>query len=155
MNMLIRNRLHNLPGFEFSNKNFNSLFNEFNNALGNTLNLPNSKDFNPNFEVIENKDNYEVNAELPGIELKDIKISLENSILTIKGEKKTIKEEKEKNYHINERKYGSFERKFELPENADEENIKAELKNGILSLYIAKNKKIAPKVKEIMINQEA
>ena len=153
MNMLVKNRLHNLPGFEFSNKDFNSLFNDFNGMLGNKFHLSNSNDFNPKFEVAENKKYYEVHAELPGIELNDVNISLENNILTIKGEKKSVKEEKDKNYHICERKYGSFERKFELPENADEENIKAELKDGILSLTIAKNEKVEQKAKQIKINQ--
>ncbi|MCP4176744.1 MAG: Hsp20/alpha crystallin family protein [bacterium] len=153
MNMLVKNRLHNLPRFDFSNKDFNSLFNEFNSVLGDTFHHSNTKNFNPKFEVVENKENYEVHAELPGIELKDVNISLENSILTIKGEKKSLEEENKKNYHICERKYGSFERKFELPENIDEENIKAELKNGILSLTIAKNEKVEPQAKQIEINQ--
>jgi len=105
----------------------------------------------PSLDVVETKDNYVVKAELPGMEAKDIDISLSNGILTIKGEKKQEKEEKDENYHRVECSYGSFVRSVRLPEEVKTDHINAKYKDGVLKVTLpklpeAKSKQIKVKV---------
>ena len=88
---------------------------------------------------------------MPGVDEKDVQLELINDTLKIKGDKKQQKEEKEKNYYRIERSYGSFQRVLSLPEDADQDNIKAVYKNGIMNITIPR--KAAPKteVKQIEI----
>ena len=92
----------------------------------------------PKVNVSEADKNITVTAELPGIEEKDIDVSLARGILTIKGENKTEKEEKDKNYYYMERSSGSFYRAIPVPDGADGDKAKATLKNGILTVNIPK-----------------
>ena len=103
----------------------------------------------PSVDVSESADKVTVKAEIPGMEPKDIDISLSGDLLTIKGEKKQEKETKDKNYHKIERSYGCFERSFTLPENADAENINANAENGVLEVVIPKVKESAKEAKKI------
>jgi HSP20 family protein len=106
----------------------------------------------PNVDIVENKDDYKLHADLPGLEKKDIKITVENGVLSISGEKKLDKKEKEKGkYYYYERSYGSFHRNFSLPENVDEKSINANFKNGVLELTIKKTEKAKPKEIEIKV----
>jgi len=79
----------------------------------------------PAVDVVEGEKAYEVTAELPGMDDKDIEVTLTDDVLTIKGEKREDKEEKEKNYRLSERHYGAFERSFEAPEGVDADKIEA------------------------------
>ncbi len=88
-------------------------------------------------EEAKNKE-IKVSAEIPGVEPKDIDVSVEDGILTIKGEKKYEREEKEKGQYRMERSYGSFERTIELPAEVDESKAKAEFKKGVLRLTLPK-----------------
>ena len=106
----------------------------------------------PSLDVSETKDEYVVKAEIPGIDPKDIDISLSDGMLTIKGEKKQEKEEKEENYHLVERSYGTFTRSIQLSGEVQAEKIKAEYKNGILKVVLPKSEKA--KQKEIKIQVE-
>ncbi len=92
----------------------------------------------PTVDIVEKNDAYEVMAELPGMEEKDIDVKLANSVLTIRGEKQEEKEEKRKDYHLHERRFGSFERSFAVPEGVDTDKIEANFKNGILTLRLPK-----------------
>ncbi len=103
----------------------------------------------PTLDVSETKDSYVVKAELPGIDPKEIDISLMNDILTIKGEKKQEKEEKEENYHIIERSYGAFTRSVRLPGQVQSDKINATFKNGVLKVTLPKTEEA--KKKEIKI----
>ena len=91
-------------------------------------------------DVSEGKKEITVKAEIPGCNAKDIDVSLEGQILTIKGEKKQEKEEKEENFHRVERSYGSFTRRMNLPAEVDQENIDASYKKGVLKLVFKKTK---------------
>jgi HSP20 family protein len=109
--------------------------------------------FSPKVDITENGQNYQINAELPGLTEKEIKVSLENNTLSISAEKseENSKEEKDMNYIVRERSYGSFQRSIKLPQNIDGNQVKAEFKNGVLSIEIPKaakeeTKKIAIKV---------
>ncbi len=106
----------------------------------------------PALDVTETKDNLIVKAELPGIDPKDVEISLSGNILTIKGEKKQEKEEKDENYHLVERRYGSFVRSIRLPVEVQEDKIEASYKNGVLKVVLPKSEKA--KRKEIKIKVE-
>lgn len=96
--------------------------------------------FVPRIDIKENKTNYKIIAELPGMEKDDVKVEVNDHILTVAGEKKEEKEEKEDNYYWVERSYGSFHRSFSLPEDIKEDKIKAGFKNGVLTLTIPRSK---------------
>jgi HSP20 family protein len=94
--------------------------------------------FWPQVDVTETDKEIKVSADIPGVESKDIDVSVENGTLVIKGEKKYEREEKEKGQYRMERSYGSFERSIELPAEVDESKAKAEFKKGVLRLTLPK-----------------
>lgn len=108
--------------------------------------------WHPSVDVAETKDAYEVKAEIPGIRKEDIHISLEDHVLTLKGEKKQESETKNKNVHTVERVYGKFERSFRLPEGVKSEGIKAKYDNGVLTVEIPKAEEAKPR--EIAVTVE-
>ena len=101
--------------------------------------------WNPAVDISENEKDYVVKAEIPGLKKNDIKISIEDDMLTLSGERKFENEQKENNYHRVERSYGKFQRAFHLPEGTKADEIKANYKNGVLSLTIPKPEKVKPK----------
>ncbi len=92
----------------------------------------------PAINVKENENNYQIEVAAPGFEKKDFSISMEQGVLTISGEKKEEKEEKDEKYTRREFGYSSFSRSFTLPQNVNEEDVKASFENGILRLDIKK-----------------
>lgn len=106
----------------------------------------------PAVNVYEDETGFRMEVAVPGMEKGDFKINLRDNILLISAEKKTEKQEEEKNFTRREFNYSSFRRSFALPENVDQDNIKAEYNNGILHLTIPKMKKeSAPEGKSIDI----
>ncbi len=105
----------------------------------------------PAVDLEETEDAFKITAELPGMTKKDIKITLENNVLSISGEKKGEKEVKEKNYHRVERSYGKFHRAFELPGAVNRDKIEAEYKDGILSISVPKTEEAKPKQIEVKV----
>ena len=103
----------------------------------------------PAIDMSETDKEISVHTEIPGMDAKDIDISLNGRVLTIKGEKKQEQEEKEKNYHRIERRYGSFSRSFELPADVDANNVNATYENGVLALSLPKTKEQSVKKIEI------
>ena len=103
----------------------------------------------PAVDVSEAPDKVVVKAEVPGMEAKDINISLSGDILTIKGEKKSEREEKKENYHLVERSYGSFSRSLRLPAAVDANKIEAVYKKGVLTITCPKKEEAKPKAIEI------
>ncbi len=81
---------------------------------------------------------YRIAVELPGVEEKDVELSVHNGIVTVKGEKKTEREEKGETWYFSERQYGSFQRSFRLPGDADEAGVSADLKDGVLTITVPK-----------------
>jgi HSP20 family protein len=106
--------------------------------------------WNPSVDIYESDDTLVLNAEVPGIDNKDIEIEIENNTLTIKGERKFEKETKEENFHRIERAYGSFCRSFSLPAYIDQEKIKAEHENGVLIIRMPKKIELKPKKVKIL-----
>ncbi|MBN2755287.1 MAG: Hsp20/alpha crystallin family protein [Candidatus Goldbacteria bacterium] len=105
----------------------------------------------PAVDVAEEKDRYIVKADLPGMKQEDIKVELDDSVLSISGERKHEKEENDekRNYHYYERSYGSFMRRFILPKGTDSEKIDAKYEHGVLQIIIPKTE--AKKAKEIKV----
>lgn len=103
----------------------------------------------PAFDVTENEDNYVFHAELPGMEPKDIDVSLTDGLLTVKGEKKKASEDKNRNYHRIERAYGTFERTFRIPDNVETQNLEASYKDGVLKLVLPKGASAKPRKIEV------
>ncbi len=92
----------------------------------------------PAVDIAEKEKSFEITAELPGMDEKDIEIKLSNGNLIIKGEKNEETEEKKKGYYLSERHYGSFERIFNLPKGVDSEQISAQYKKGLLTINLPK-----------------
>jgi HSP20 family protein len=100
--------------------------------------LPPVGDWAPSMDISETKDSLIARVEVPGMEQRDIQISLQESLLTIKGEKKQEKEEKEERYHRVERVYGAFTRTVRLPVAVDASKVTAICKNGLLTVTLPK-----------------
>jgi HSP20 family protein len=103
----------------------------------------------PAVDVMEDKECVRITAELPGVRQEDVRLSLENSLLTIRGEKKSQVEEKRDRAHRVERQYGSFERSFSLPSTVDVERIEARFTDGVLTVTLPKAEKAKPRQIEI------
>jgi HSP20 family protein len=108
-------------------------------------------DWAPLVDVIESEKEYLIKAELPDIKKEEVKITVQDDVLTIAGERSQEKEEKGKKFHRIERAYGSFSRRFTLPEDADPAKVTADFKNGILAVHIAKSERAKPKSIEVAI----
>ncbi|WP_020409185.1 Hsp20/alpha crystallin family protein [Hahella ganghwensis] len=119
---------------------------------GESSELMRKADWAPAVDVTETKTDYLIKAELPGVNKEDVKVSVEDNILSIQGERHLEKEEQDKKHHRIERFYGSFARSFQLPDNVDENNIQAEYKDGLLTLKLNKVEKAQPKTIEINLH---
>ena len=109
------------------------------------------KDLAPKLDVAEMKDKYEIKAELPGIDEKDIDLSMDDGVLTISGEKKTEAESDDKGYYLKECSYGSFSRSIRLPENIADDKIIAKFDKGVLMIDLPKKEPTVAKTKKIAI----
>lgn len=105
----------------------------------------------PPVDVSETDKAYEVTAELPGMDEKNIEVNVAHGGLTIKGEKKEEKEEKKKDYYVSERHYGSFERYFSLPDGVDADKIEATFKNGVLKVMLPKTAEAQKPAKKVEV----
>ncbi len=107
--------------------------------------------WSPRLDVSETDNGLEIVADLPGMDKKDINVSLEENLLTIKGEKKEEKESKDKHYHTIERRSGSFYRAIRLPVEVEKDKVEAAFKDGVLTLRLPKTKESKKKVAQIEI----
>lgn len=94
--------------------------------------------FAPASEASAREDAYSISIELPGVAEDDIHVSVRDGVVTVSGEKRTSREEKGETWYFSEREFGAFSRSFRLPPDADEDNVRADLKDGVLSLTIPK-----------------
>ena len=108
----------------------------------------------PAVDIVERDDGYEIIAELPGMDPKNIDVKLVNGSLMIKGERQEEKEEKRKDYHLRERHFGFFERRLPLPEGIDPEKIEATFKNGVLMIRLPKSPEAMKPEKKIEVKSE-
>ncbi len=110
--------------------------------------------FNPSIDVVDGAKEIKVTVELPGMDEKDIDLSLDANSLTIKGDKREEKEEKGKNYHRTERVYGSFSRTIPLPVEIDADKAEAHFRKGVLTVTLPKTAKALKEIKKIPIKQQ-
>lgn len=101
--------------------------------------------FLPHFDVKETKDGYLFRADLPGVKESDLDISVTGKMLTISGKREEEHREEGEQYYASERSYGAFSRSFSLPDGADLDNVKADLKDGVLTVHLAKKPEVQPK----------
>lgn len=131
------------------------IFDRYNRALSwprrGSKDIMATEDWAPRVDIVETDNDFNIKAEIPEVKKEDVKVSVDNGVLTIKGERKQEKEEKNKKFHRIERSYGSFARSFVLPENVDANKIDASFKDGMLNLSIPKTKEVKPKAIDVKI----
>jgi len=126
----------------------NSLFRDFNEGESSMT----TTNFIPAVDIYEDEKKIVLKVDVPGMQEKDIDVSVENNTLTVKGERKLEKEEKEENFHRIERRYGSFFRAFTLPTTVEAESIDAKYENGVLKLEVKKKPEAQPKQIKVNVN---
>jgi HSP20 family protein len=105
----------------------------------------------PLVDIVEDNQNYVIKAEIPGVKKEDIKVGVQDDVLTVSGHRHYEKEEKDKKFHRIERSYGSFARSFTLPEDSDGEKVSAEFKDGMLKVLLPKTERVKPKHVEVKV----
>ena len=108
-------------------------------------------EWSPLVDITEDDKEYLIKADLPEVKKEDVKLTVQDDVMTISGERKYEKEEKGKKYHRVERAYGSFMRSFTLPEDADGSKVSAEYKEGVLKVHLPKSEKAKPKSIEVKV----
>jgi HSP20 family protein len=110
-----------------------------------------SFDWAPTVDIVETNEDFQIKAELPEVKKEDVKVSVDNGVLRIEGERRQEQEAKGKRFHRVERSYGSFLRTFTLPDNVDEARVRADFKDGILCVVLQKSEKAKPKRIEVKV----
>jgi HSP20 family protein len=137
-----------LAGFE---RNMRRLFDDFDHNFFNQSPVANHGTFLPMVDINEDKDNLYIIAELPGMSAEDVKLTVSEGVLIVRGEKKRKEEQHDRNFYRMERSYGEFLRQFTLPEDVKDEDIKADFEKGILEIVIPKKEPSKPKEREVKI----
>jgi HSP20 family protein len=109
-------------------------------------------EWSPLVDISEDDLEYRIRAELPEVKKEDVKVTAEEGTLTIMGERKFEKEDKSRKYHRVERSYGTFGRSFSLPEDASPAKVRAELKDGVLTVHLVKDAKAKPQQVEVTVS---
>ena len=125
----------------------------FQDSVARMFSEPNARPWSPGVDIVENENDLVLHADVPGIEPKDIDISMENGTLTLKGERKFENNSAHQGYHRIERSYGAFARSFALPDTIDAEKVKAEFKNGVLTVTLPKKEVAKPRSVKIEVTQ--
>jgi HSP20 family protein len=107
--------------------------------------------WSPLVDIVEDEKEYLIKAELPEMKREDIRVSVENNLLTLRGERKFEQEEKDKKFHRVERAYGSFARSFSLPDEVDSAKVSAEFKDGVLKVHLPKSPNAKRKSVEVKV----
>jgi HSP20 family protein len=117
----------------------------FQDSVSRLFGEPGSRPWTPAVDIFETENELVLKADLPEVDPKNVDIQIENGTLTLKGTRSFEAEKNGKGYHRIERSYGSFVRAFSLPETVDPENVKADFKNGVLTITIAKKEVAKPR----------
>lgn len=139
---------------ETFHREMDRLFDDFLRGTGRSSQLPEARTFGelmPQLDETEDEKAYHVSVELPGMDEKDVEVTLSDGMLTIRGEKKQEEEEKGKDYYRKERAFGSFSRTLAIPGEIDETQIKASFKKGTLTIDLPKSEEAQKKIKHIDI----
>ena len=124
----------------------------FQDSLSRLFSEPSARPWSPAVDVYETENELVLKADLPDVDPKNVEVQFENGTLTLKGNRKFEEEKNGKGYHRIERSYGSFVRAFSLPETVDPEKVKADFKNGVLTVTLPKSERSSPNVKRIAVN---
>lgn len=124
-------------------------FPDFSEGNGKSMTLPN---WAPLVDITEDDNEYLFKADLPEVKKEDLKVTVENGILSVSGERKSEKEEKKRKYHRLERFFGTFARTFMVPDDADAAKIMAEFKDGVLKVHLPKSPAAKPKKVEVKVS---
>ncbi len=142
---------HNKDSFLSLHNEINRIFENFRDRF--PLNIIDNEFLTPSINIKEKEKQYEITAELPGVEEKDVDVSIANNELHIYATKSSEKKEDKENYHLRECIQGSFGRSITLPYDANVEDIDAKIKNGILKIYIAKTAENKEKIKKVTVHK--
>ena len=135
-------------GLSMLQRRMNRLFDESFNDESEDRNLS----WSPRVDLVELEDRFEVSAELPGLSREDVKVELQENVLTLSGEKQSAVEKKDRNLFVCERNYGQFRRSFQFPNRIDAAKIDASFKDGILTVSLPKVEEAKPKLIDVKIN---
>ncbi len=136
---------------------FDSMHRELENWMDRAFRVSNgdspehSLTLTPRMDIAETEKGYELTADLPGMQDKDVDVSVSNDVLTITGERSYERESDGRNVHLNERGFGTFKRSFSLPDDADQDHIQARLKNGVLEIHLPKAEEVGPSSRQIKV----
>lgn len=140
------------PFFDFQQE-FDNVFKKFYQALPLAVKDFNNLNISPAMDIVEDDKNFKVETEMPGVDEKDIKVSIDNGILTIRASKEVSKKNEQKDYIMREISYGSYERNIALPDNADIDKAESTFKKGMLWVTIPKKATDTSKVKELEVKK--
>lgn len=136
-------------------RDIDGIFDEFFRGGGTVLPVMRALDKSPvmapKMDIAETEKGYHLSLELPGVAEKDVDVSLQEGVLSVRGEKKNEEKTEGKNWHRVERSYGSFQRSITLPEGIDEEGVSATFKNGVLEIDVLKSEKKKDKSRKIQV----
>jgi HSP20 family protein len=109
------------------------------------------REWTPLVDIVEDDQEYLIKMELPGVKREEVKVTVDNGALTISGERQVDRDEKHQKYHRIERYYGRFERSFIIPNGSEASDVRAEFKDGVLWVHLAKGEKARPRQIEIKV----
>ncbi|HUS06758.1 MAG TPA: Hsp20/alpha crystallin family protein [Bryobacteraceae bacterium] len=124
----------------------------FQDSVARLLSEPNTRPWTPPVDIIETENDLILKADIPDVELKDVDIRMENGTLTLKGERRFEQKDNGRGYHRIERSYGGFARSFALPETVDSEKVKADYRNGALTITLPKKEVAKPRSIKVEVN---
>jgi HSP20 family protein len=124
----------------------------FQDSISRLFSEPASRPWTPAVDIFETENELVLKADIPDVDAKNVGIQVENGTLTLKGERKFEQEKNGKGFHRIERSYGAFVRAFSLPETVDAEKVKADYKNGVLTITIAKKEVAKPRTINVEVN---
>lgn len=124
----------------------------FQDSISRLFSEPASRPWSPAVDIYETENELVLKADVPDVDAKNVAIQIQNGTLTLKGERKFEQEKNGKGFHRIERSYGSFVRAFSLPETVDAENVKADYRNGVLTVTIAKKEVAKPRTINVEVS---
>ena len=132
-----------------------TVLNEIDSLFDNFWNIDrltdSSQNFQPSFNISQNKTSYFIDTDLPGIDKKDINISIDDDMITISGERKINQKHDDRYQRYNNSNYGAFEKSFHIPDDANIDKIDAKMDNGVLTISIKKAEKVSADIRKISI----
>ena len=146
---LIKSKRDNELGLDLFRRDITKIFDDFFSLKPTDLF---ENQWIPTLDMEEDDKTIHIKAEIPGIDEKDLKVTIEDNVLTLSGEKKEEKTEENKKYHYSERRFGSFSRSISLPEGIKSDKVKASFKKGILKIHIPKDESRESKKININVN---